>query len=257
MITTHDIQTVVSGDGNVLAQDGSRIGSIGQVYLDDQTSEPEWVTTRTGLFGGAESFVPLKEAYVSGRDIQVAFDKERVKDAPRVEESDGHLSQQQEAELYHYYGLGYTEATSDSGLPTGNGHGAVGNDASGPTTDDAMTRSEERLDVGTRTEETGRVRLRKYVVTEDVTQTVPVRKEKAVLEREPVSDANVDQALDGPAISEEEHEVTLSEERPVVQKETVPVERVRVGKEEVTDEQTVSEQVRKEQIEADGDIDQR
>jgi uncharacterized protein (TIGR02271 family) len=93
------------------------------------------------------------------------------------------------------------------------------------------------------------------VVTEQVTQTVPVKREEVRLEREPITDGNVDQALEGPEISEEEHEVVLHEEEPVVEKRTVPKERVRMEKESVTDEARVSEEVRKEQIEADGDVD--
>jgi uncharacterized protein (TIGR02271 family) len=116
-----------------------------------------------------------------------------------------------------------------------------------------MTRSEERLNVGTRKEEVGRARLRKYVVTENVTETVPVSREEVRIEREPVTDANVGKAMDGPAISEEEHEVTLHAERPVVEKEAVPVERVRLDKDTVTDQETVNEGVRKEQIDVDGE----
>jgi uncharacterized protein (TIGR02271 family) len=82
---------------------------------------------------------------------------------------------------------------------------------------------------------------------------VPVRREEVRVEREPITEGNVDQALDGPAISEEEHEVVLHEERPVVDKEVVPKERVRLTAEEHTDEETVSEEVRKERIETDGD----
>ena len=133
--------------------------------------------------------------------------------------------------------------------------GTVGHDTSGPTTDNAMTRSEEHLNVGTQRVEAGRARLRKYVVTENVTQTVPVSHEEVRVEREPITDANVGNALDGPAISEEEHEVVLHAERPVVEKEAVPVERVRLDTQTVTEQQQVSEQVRKEQIEVDGDSD--
>jgi uncharacterized protein (TIGR02271 family) len=115
-----------------------------------------------------------------------------------------------------------------------------------------MTRSEERLDVGTRSEEVGRARLRKYVVTENVTTTVPVSREEVVVEREPITEANIGDAMDGPAISEEEHEVTLHAERPVVDKEAVPVERVRLDKQTVTDQAQVDETVRKEQIDVDG-----
>jgi uncharacterized protein (TIGR02271 family) len=142
---------------------------------------------------------------------------------------------------------------ADGGADYSSNRGAVGHDTSGPTTDEAMTRSEEQVTVGTAARETGRARLRKYVVTENVTQTVPVSHEEVRLEREPITDANIGEATAGPDISEEEHEVILHAEQPVVQKETVPVERVRLDKETVTDQQTVSEEVRKEQIELEGD----
>ena len=111
-----------------------------------------------------------------------------------------------------------------------------------------MTRSEERLHVGTEQVQAGRARLRKYVVTETVTQTVPVSHEEVRLEREPVIDANRGAATSGSDISEEEHEVTLRAERPVVNKETVPVERVRLGAETITEDHEVSETLRKEHI---------
>ena len=110
---------------------------------------------------------------------------------------------------------------------------AAGDDTSGLITDVAMTRSEERVEVGTRSQEVGRARLRKYVVTEQVTKTVPVTRERAVLETEPITDVNVGAATDGPEISEEEHEVVLHEEVAVVEKVVEPVERVRLGTEEV------------------------
>ena len=131
----------------------------------------------------------------------------------------------------------------------------MGRDTSGLTTDNAMTRSEEQLRVGTQRVEAGRARLRKYVVEEQVSTTVPVSHEEVRIEREPITDANVGNATEGPAISEEEHEVVLHEEVPVVQKEAVPVERVRLNTETVTEQQTVSEEVRKEQIDTDTDTD--
>ncbi len=115
-----------------------------------------------------------------------------------------------------------------------------------------MTRSEEQLRVGTERVEAGRARLRKYVTTETETRTVPVAKQTVHVEREPITDANMPAAMDGPAISEEEHEVVLTEERPVVQKEAVPVERVRLDTDTVTEDVQVTEEVRKEQIDMDG-----
>ena len=129
----------------------------------------------------------------------------------------------------------------------------MGRDVSGPTTDDAMTRSEEELQVGTQARERGRARLRKYVTTEQQQVTVPVSREEVRVEREPITDANVGQAMDGPALSEEEHEVVLTEERPVVTTEAVPVERVRLSKDQVQQEQTVTTDVRKEVIDTDVD----
>jgi uncharacterized protein (TIGR02271 family) len=276
-ITAAQLRELPDFDGNVVAADGSKIGAIGQVYLDDQTGDPSWVTAKTGLFGTSQSFVTLDGASLQGRDIQVAYDEAKVKGAPRVDD-DGALSPQEEDELYRYYGVGTQDtsvhsdtsdvvdrdATVTSGTGTvGTGTTGtsrrdaeqVGHDTSGPTTDDAMTRSEERLQVGTQTREAGRARLRKYVVTENVTQTVPVSHEEVRIEREPITDANVGDATSGPSISEEEHEVVLHEERPVVAKETVPVERVRLDKETVTEQETVSEDVRKEQIDTDLDND--
>ena len=253
MIGNQDVQRLMSGGGSVVGQDGNKIGSIGQVYLDDRSSQPAWVTTKTGMFGNSETFVPLDEARIEGDDVVVPYAKDTVKDAPRVGDSDGHLEEHQEAELYRYYGLQDGDSGADTGRTDVSGQGTVGHDTSGPTTDTAMTRSEERLDVGTQQHEAGRVRLRKWVETENVTTTVPVTKERAVVEREPITGGNVDQALEGPAISEEEHEVVLNEERPVVSKTTEPVERVRVDKEVVTEQQTVSGDVRKERIEVEGD----
>jgi uncharacterized protein (TIGR02271 family) len=249
-LTSEQLASVTNG--NVVEANGNKIGSVGQIYLDDQTDEPNWVTVKTGLFGTSESFVPLSGASLSGSDIVVTYDKDTIKDAPRID-PDGHLTPEEEASLYAYYGLGGTadrSANYDHGTDR---ESAVGRDTSGPTTDDAMTLSEERVRVGTHTQEAGRARLRKYVVTENVTQTVPVSREEVRLEREPITDENRDRAMAGPAISEEEHEVVLHQERPVVEKEAVPVERVRLDTETVTDQVTVDEEVRKEEIDTDID----
>jgi uncharacterized protein (TIGR02271 family) len=240
-----DIDTVRTWQGRTLVdRDGNRIGTIDAIYLDDQTSQPEWALVNTGLFGTKSSFVPLAQATQTGDDVRVPYDKQLVKDAPRVD-PDQHLSEAEERQLWRHYGLDYDRTTRRRAT----GRGAVGRDTSGPTTDDAMTRSEEELRVGTAQRERGRVRLRKYVTTEHVQQTVPVRREKARLEREPITDANLDAATSGPDISEEEHEVILREEEPVVEKRVVPRERVRLDKDTVTGEERVAEQVRKEQIE--------
>jgi uncharacterized protein (TIGR02271 family) len=256
---------------NMVDSDGDKIGKIEEIYLDAETDEPEWALVSTGLFGGKQSFVPVRDAASTGDGVRVAFDKATVKDAPKID-PDGRLSPEEESELYRYYGREYQEYSSrggDAGLldetrttgTTGRTgtttdydageRGGPGGDVSGPNTDEAMTRSEEELNVGTREREAGRVRLKKYVVEDEVTQTVPVRREEVRVEREPITDANADAALDGPAISEEEHEVTLHAEEPVVEKRAVPQERVRLDKDVHTEEREVSDTVRKERIDVD------
>jgi uncharacterized protein (TIGR02271 family) len=248
-----------------------KIGKVEGVYLDQQTGNAEWATVTTGMFGSHVSFVPLATAQMSSDGgIEVPFDKAAVKNAPH-HEPDQELSVDEERQLFEHYGVPYggetaTAFTGDAqqsgqqqsrqqqsaGRPDHAGEaGVVGHDTSGPTTDEAMTRSEEQLRVGTQQVEAGRARLRKYIVTEQVTQTVPVSHEEVRIEREPITEANAPAATDGPAISEEEHEVVLHAEQPVVQKEAVPVERVRLGTETVTEQQQVSEEVRKEQIDTD------
>jgi len=261
MPTIEDVDRWVGQDA--IGPDGGKIGTIQDIYLDEETGEPEWVAVKTGLFGTKVSFAPLAQASAQGGGVALPYDKAKVKGAPTAE-PDGALSQQEEAELYRYYGLDYGEARSDSGLPqeqaaapaaaagdpTPQGTpGVVGNDVSGAETDRAMTRSEEELRLGTTQRETGRVRLRKHVVTERVQTQVPLRRESVHVEREPITEANMPAAMDGPALSEEEHEVTLRAEEAVVEKRVVPKERVRLDKDTVTEQRRVSEDVRREEIE--------
>jgi uncharacterized protein (TIGR02271 family) len=249
---TQQTQDVLALRGQDLTgRDDEKIGTIAEIYLDTDSNRPEWALVTTGMFGTKQSFVPIGAASREDDGVSVPFDKETVKDAPRVE-PDGRLSEAEEQELYRHYGLDYGSGQGDFGSGT-DADGPVGRDVSGPTTDDAMTRSEEELRVGTAQRESGRVRLRKYVVEDEVTQTVPVRREEVRLEREPITDANVGQAMDGPEISEEEHEVVLHAEEPVIEKRAVPKERVRLGTETHTDERQVSDTVRREEIEVGDD----
>jgi uncharacterized protein (TIGR02271 family) len=245
----HDdmLNTITGMD--VIGRDGDRIGRAGSVFLDDQTGRPEWITVETGLFGMRENFVPAEQATVEGDTLRIPYDKNTVKDAPQIEPTEGHIDQTEEDALYRYYGLTQTGGTRGDLDDAGTRGTQSGR------SDDAMTRSEERADIGVARFETGRARLRKYVETEHVTQTVPVRKERVRVETEPITDANRGSAMGGPEISEGEHEVTLHEERPVVDTETVPVERVRLAKEEDVDDVEVDVDLRKERIEVDGKTD--
>ncbi|MEV6959850.1 PRC and DUF2382 domain-containing protein [Streptomyces sp. NPDC051207] len=278
MITREQIPAVL--DHPVYDADGNKIGDAKHVFLDDATGRPEWVTVKTGLFGTSESFVPIREAALVQDHLEVPYPKNKVKDAPHVDvDGGGHLSEDEEHRLYDYYGIDWDEAWQRANRPgeggwahsggeqdsgTAGAAGAAGaGDRTGPDMgeqaragsrgDDAMTRSEEQMKVGVERREAGHARLRKYVVTEDVQQTVPVRREEVRVEREPITEANRDAALSGEPISEAEHEVTLHEERPVAETETVPVERVRLTTDEQVEEETVRGQVRKERIDTEGD----
>ena len=275
MLTENEAREVIGSDA--YGSEGDKLGSVEQLFLDDETGRPEFVTVKTGLFGTKETFIPVADASWSGGRLALPFTKDKVKGAPSVDAEGGHLDRDEEQRLYEYYSMSYGDGAGyvgrDETVTTGTGDlsgtaGYVGDttddavwteghDTSGPTTDDAMTRSEERVRVGTAEQETGRVRLRKYVTEEQETHTVPVRKERAVIESEPVTEANLDSATSGPELSDEEHEVVLNEERVVVEKDVQPVERVRLGTETVTGEETVDETVRKEHIETDGDVDER
>jgi len=146
-----------------------------------------------------------------------------------------------------------TTTGGNTGMASGQAYNSSSNQyAAGSATagaDDAMTRSEERLHVGKESVEAGKARLHKYVTTEQVQTEVPLQKESVTLEREPITDANRDRALAGPEIKEAEFEVNLQAERPVVSKETVPIERVRLNKQVEQSTQAVGGEVRKEHIE--------
>jgi uncharacterized protein (TIGR02271 family) len=244
MITTNNVNDLIGAD--VYGPDDDKIGSVGQVYVDNDTQNPAWITVKTGLFGNSESFAPLDDASFDGTSLRIPFEKSFVKDAPRMAD-DGALSHEEEHALYSYYGNGGT-LVADPQAQT-----VVPDDAATeiPTANssDAMTRSEEQLHVGTETVEAGRARLRKHIVTEMQSVTVPVSHEEVTLTREPITDATVGDATTGSNLTEDEHEVVLTEERVVIAKETVPVERVALGTETVTEQQQVTEEVAHEEIE--------
>lgn len=280
MISKDQLRTL--RDGDLYSVDGDKIGSIEEIYLDDRTNEPEWATVNTGLFGTSQSFVPLSGATVTEDGLTVQYSKDQIKDAPRVDAGE-HLSVEQEQELYRYYGVDgqgegvatdrtdRTDAaagTAAAGTAGAAGHvgdrderavadrdiadrdrGVADRDA-----DATMVRHEEHLNVGTERQETGRARLRKYVDEEEQTVSVPVETESAHVVRRPVDGEVVS---DGKAFQEQEVEMDLESERPVVSKETVAVEEVGLEKETHTENVQVSDSVRSERIEVEGDEDLR
>lgn len=276
MITREQLSAVL--DHPVYDTDGQKIGDAKHVFFDDATGEPEWVSVKTGMLGTSENFVPIHDASMVEDHLEVPYRKDQVKDAPHVDvDGGGHLSESEEHRLYDYYGIDWDAAWHDANQPgeggwahqeradTAGSAGMVagagtdaGTRASRDTRtpradgDGSMTRYEEQMHVGTERRASGRARLRKYVVTEEMEQTVPVRHEEVRVEREPVSEADRETAAAGGTdISEGEYEVTLYEETPVVETKAEPVERVRLVTDERVDEETVHGTVRKERIDAD------
>ena len=254
-------------DADVVDQTGDKIGSVGQVYVDDQTNEPSFVTVKTGLFGGKETFVPLHAAQQTERGIEVPYTKDFVKDAPQVD-ADGHISEQEESEIERYYGEGTGFGGRDAGYDQG-AAGAAGTaglagerhdergtvdagrqyaDTESRDSGEGMVRHEEELRVGKERVETGRVRLRKHVVTEHKTITVPVEREEFEVVREPITDGQT-----GGHLGDDEQVVTLSEERPVVEKEVVAKERIGLQTHNVTEQQQVQAEVGREEISVERD----
>jgi uncharacterized protein (TIGR02271 family) len=271
MLDNQQLQQLTGG--SVYAPDGHKIGSLGQIFVDDRTDQPVWATVHTGMFGTRQSFVPLEQARLADDGLAVPYDKDMVKGAPHTDPAEGHLSEQQTGELYRYYGINYPYAPG-SDRPNGDRPGTDRPGGDRPRTDrpggeigrpgddryagladqrpkhgadQAMIRSEERLDVGTEQVETGRVRLRKYVVTENVTSTVPVRHEEVRLEREPIAPGEAGTGTDL-RLGEAEQEVTLHAERPTVAKTVVPQERVRLNVDTVTEQAEVTETLRQEHV---------
>ncbi|MEU0879333.1 PRC and DUF2382 domain-containing protein [Lentzea sp. NPDC005914] len=227
-------------DCDVIDNHGEKIGSVKRVWLEDGTGRPMWAEVHTGLFGMKESFVPIQQGQVAGGAITVPVDKEQVKDAPSVHTSGDHMSEKEQEALYRHYGMRLPQAKTGE------------HDRLGGKRAPEVTLSEEKLDVGTRSVETGRVRLVKHTVTEQRDITVPVTHEEVRVVREPVRGTGT-----GKAFADEQAEVTLHREEPVVQKRTEAVERVRLEKDAVTEQRNVKGEVRKERVEVERDDERR
>ena len=261
--------------------DGDKVGGVKDVYVNDTTGQPDFVSVNHGLFGGGDSIVPLRGHSLRDGELHLAFPKERIEDAPDLDEN-GHLTTEDQDAFYRHYGLENTQDVTT--YETGNrfaetgaaGAGAAGAAGAGYAAGERnvetdvdterrdvvdadrrdvadngeIIRSEEQLNVSKDRVETGQVRLRKYVVNETETVEVPVEREEVRVVREPITEA--DRANYDGNIGEQEASVTLSEDRVNVSKESVPVEKVSLEKDTVRDTERVSEEVRKERFETDG-----
>ena len=208
---------------------GEKLGSVKEVFVDEQTGQPTFVEVNHGLFGMSSSLVPLRGHDFNGDDLKLAFSKDRIENAPDFD-SDKPLTPEAQSDIFKHYQLenaqdvttyqdGNVDAEQrrDADLKTGAagagvagagvaGAGAAHTDTTSTHTDtttrtDAaagnnvadnngeIIRSEERLDVNKERVATGEARLRKYVVTDTETVEVPVEREEVRVERTPISEA--------------------------------------------------------------------
>jgi stress response protein YsnF len=254
---------------------GDKIGTVEHFFVDDRTGAPTWVALTTGMFGTRHSVAPAVDATFTDGDLRLPVTVEAVKTAPHV--AGDHLDPTEEAELRRHYGVGSgtavdatapTQEIPSSPPPVPADTGTTGTTERATASDGSMTRSEERLRVGTERVATTRARLVKYVVTEEVQITVPIRREEIRIEEVPL-----DHVEEGPGESlvpaeppaAGEHrprhstdrgmpdEIILHTERPVVSVEVVPTERVRLRTEMVQGQETVTGQVQREEIVVDRD----
>lgn len=224
---------------------GSKVGSVSEIYLDNDTGQPEWALVSSGLLGTKSTFVPLAGASSDGDTVRVPYPKDQIAGAPNLD-AGLELTQPQEAELYSYYVLNYSESASSSGLPDG----AAGlSYAPQRVEGEAMTRSEEELRVDPRSVEAGRVRLRKWVEVEPVEIDVQTRRETANIQTQPVNEP-----VAGAVMGEQEIEISLHREEPVIEKRTVAKERIDLVKDVRTEQEQVSADLRKERIDVEGPV---
>jgi uncharacterized protein (TIGR02271 family) len=233
----------------VTGADGKVIGTVEQVFRDDVDGTPAWARVRAGKSG---RFVPLGSSQVTSDGLSVPFDSQKIMSGPDIDAGQ-HMSAAQAEELSRYYGLTVPaqqprgEMVEDSGQAAaqpGSGQMAAGDQGS-----DWLIRQEERIQVGKEMLETGRVRLHKYVDVESIEQPVHLYREEFDIERIPISG---DERVSG-NISEGVQEIVLHEERAVLRKELVPVERVRLRTKQVQQDSTVRDEIRRERIEVEPD----
>jgi len=252
--------------------DGEKIGTVEHFFTDDRTGAPTWAAISTGLFGTRHSVVPATDATFAEGSVRLPVTRDAVRSAPSV--SDQHLDPEAEALLRRHYGLDAATAPSsvhdattrdlslrppapgahqdtvavDQGMaPSGMAPGAPS------LSDDAMTRSEEQLRVAMERYPAKRVRIVKYVVTEEVTVTVPLRREEIRIEELAVDAGAPATAAGAPSSGGLPEVIVLHAERPVVTTEVVPVERVSLSTVVVTDQVQVHDTVRRERIDVDHD----
>jgi stress response protein YsnF len=254
MLNEREVSAAVGS--TAYGSDGDKLGMVEHFFVDDRTGAPSWVALTTGLFGTRHSIVPAGDATFDEGGLRLPVTADAVRNAPRM--SGDHLDPAEEETLRRHYGLAPTQPTERTQPVATTPSAERTQPFERSTSDGAMTRSEEQLRVDTARVPTTRARLVKYVVTEDVQITVPIRREEIRVEQVPLDapDPGAGESLlaDEPAGARARglpDEIILHTERPVVTVEVVPTERVRLRTELVRGQETVTEQVQRERVVVD------
>lgn len=244
-ITVSNAQALVAERAAVYTGDGELVGSLTDVFFDTGTGVPNWALVEVGSESGAR-FVPLTGAEILSAGLHVPLAHAVIARSPAASRP-GPPDPDTEQQLSSYYQSvqsGERQADDLSPKPA----------AGSADDDDVMIVSEERLRTGTEVRPSSRVKITKQIVTEQVTQTVPVRREELRIERIPIeADSSGDPGTAGiegdhHEFGQGEYEIVLYEERVVVTTVVVPVERVRLNTQTVTEDVVVTEDLRKEHV---------
>jgi uncharacterized protein (TIGR02271 family) len=266
--------------------DGQVVGTVQQVFYDDRDETPVWARIRSGT---RERFVPLGGSRVTKEGLSLPFDTRQIMTSPDVSVERHMSAAETDQLKRHYgltvptqsgppdaeHGQAQQDAAQQAQAQSGQvpqdetkrgpgeagqfqrdetdrgladagqfQRGAAQRDAA-QVGEDWLIRAEERFDVGTELLESGRARLHKYVDVQPVEQTVHVYHEEYEIERVPIS---AGEQVRG-EIGEGEQQIALHEERPVLHKEAVPVERVRLKVKRVDEDRTLRDEIRRERLE--------
>lgn len=229
-LTPDDVKSLVGDE--VYCADGEKLGKVADLYCDTASPDQCWVSVSGGFLGMKQRTVPLDGAELRGDEVWVPFTKDQIENSPELVGDD----------------------IDDRGLETLGSHYGIDWDNFHATDresfNNALTLHDEQLEVGKRERAAGGVRLRKWVETVPTSETVQLRRETADVRVE-----RLDQPVTDADFGNEEVDVQLTAEEPVVAKQAYARERVSLEKDVDVEQRRVDETVRKEHVEVDRDAD--
>jgi PRC-barrel domain/Domain of unknown function (DUF2382) len=194
-MTDYDLDTILGWRGRTVRdRKDEEIGKIGDLYLDEETDRPAYAGVRTGLFGRRESIIPLEGIIERDQELIAPYDAEHVHDAPAIEPDEALDEAEQRRLARHYDAPPPSSQGGDTETDAGAGEEMIRSQEG-----EEMIRSEEEVVTGTTPmRPSERVRIRKVVVTDNVTKKVPVRREEIRLETDPPPEGDVESVEDVP-----------------------------------------------------------